>query len=188
MNLLKTLFFAQFFVLVVASFVNAASPDTVSSRESSISPEEALVLNVLLQSPMFMNEFTQYCETQSGQWLGEKQAEKSCRCAYDRLVKDSGVLKKIMGSLGGDGELAGYEKWGYDFVEPCLPEQFPAEMEIAFLNWCLAQGDVDNATCKCVLQSIKKDYTVRTLVKSAFDDRKTLELNVMLKTAQCLSK
>ena len=184
MNLLKSLVFA----LMVASFAYAAPADTASAQKAAFSPEEAMILKALLQSPMFMGEFTQYCKTQSEQWLGNTQADKSCKCAYDRLLKDSSVLTKIMHLLQADGGDAGYEKWGYDFVEPCLPEQFPAEMEIAFLNWCLAQGDVEATTCKCVLNSLKKDYSVRTLVKSAFNDQKTLELNVMLKTAQCLSK
>ena len=183
MNLLKSLVFA----LMVASFAYAAPADTASAQKSAFSPEETMIIMALLQNPMFMGEFTQYCKTQSEQWLGNAQAEKSCKCAYDHLMKDPEVLKKVMHVLQANGG-AGYEQWGYDFVEPCLPEQFPAEMENAFLNWCLAQGDVEAATCKCVLGSLKKDYNVRSLIKSAFNDQKTLELNVMLKTAQCLSK
>jgi hypothetical protein len=151
-----------------------------------VSPEEMLIFKALLQSPLFKDNFVQSCTVQSMEWLGVNQADKTCNCAYDRLVKDGKFINQIMSSISGDN--IEFEKWGFDFVEPCIPQNYPAEMDNAFVKECLKAGDVDKATCECVLNSIKKDYTVRDLMKTAFEDQKKLEVDIMLKSAQCLSK
>ena len=102
----------------------------------------------------------QSCTVQSMEWLGANQADKSCNCAFDRLTKDDQFIGKVLGSMGAGGDDINFEKWGFDFVEPCLPKQFPAETDNAFVKECLKAGDVNKATCECVLKSIKKDYTV----------------------------
>ena len=151
-----------------------------------VSPEEMLIFKALLQSPLFKDNFVQSCTVQSMEWLGVNQADKTCNCAYDRLVKDGKFINQIMSSISGDN--IDFEKWGFDFVEPCIPQNYPAEMDNAFVKECLKAGDVDKATCECVLNSIKKDYTVRDLLKTAFENQKKLEVDIMLKSAQCLSK
>jgi len=153
---------------------------------TQVSPEEMLIFKALLQSPLFKDNFVQSCTVQSMEWLGVNQADKTCNCAYDRLVKDGKFINQIMSSISGDN--IEFEKWGFDFVEPCIPQNYPAEMDNAFVKECLKAGDVDKATCECVLNSIKKDYTVRDLMKTAFEDQKKLEVDIMLKSAQCLSK
>jgi hypothetical protein len=153
---------------------------------TQVSPEEMLIFKALLQSPLFKDNFVQSCTVQSMEWLGVNQADKTCNCAYDRLVKDGKFINQIMSSISGDN--IDFEKWGFDFVEPCIPQNYPAEMDNAFVKECLKAGDVDKATCECVLNSIKKDYTVRDLMKTAFEDQKKLEVDIMLKSAQCLSK
>jgi hypothetical protein len=39
-----------------------------------------------------------------------------------------------------------------------------------------------------MLKSVKKDYTVHSLIKTAFEDQKKLEMDITLKAAQCLAK
>ena len=166
---------------------DAASTDAGAQGAGPLSPEDLMIFKAILQSPMFKDNFVQSCTIQSMEWLGANQADKSCNCAFDRLVKDDKFIGKIIGSMGA-GDEVNFEKWGFDFVEPCLPKQFPAETDNAFVKECLKQGDVNKATCECVLKSIKKDYTVRSLMKTAFEDQKKLELDITLKAAQCLSK
>jgi len=157
------------------------------SNGAALSPEDLLIFKAIVQSPLFKDSFVQSCTVQSMEWLGANQADKSCNCAFDRLTKDDKFIEKIMGSIGANGDDINFEKWGFNFVEPCLPQQFPAETDNAFLKECMAEG-ADKATCDCVLKSIKKDYTVRTLMKTAFEDQKKLELDITLKAAKCLSK
>ena len=182
--------------LCAAAFCFAANDSTAKSQStaktqapaqaSAISQEEMLIFKTLLQTPLFKDNFVQSCTVQSMEWLGVNQADKTCNCAYNRLVKDGKFINQIMSSINGDN--IDFEKWGFEFIEPCIPQNYPAETDNAFVKECLKAGDVDKATCECVLRSIKKDYTVRDLMKTAFEDQKKLEVDLMLKTAQCLSK
>ena len=182
--------------LCAAAFCFAANDSTAKSQStaktqapaqaSAISQEEMLIFKTLLQTPLFKDNFVQSCTVQSMEWLGVNQADKTCNCAYNRLVKDGKFINQIMSSINGDN--IDFEKWGFEFIEPCIPQNYPAETDNAFVKECLKAGDVDKATCECVLKSIKKDYTVRDLMKTAFEDQKKLEVDIMLKAAQCLSK
>lgn len=167
---------------------SAAQNQESASAGLGIAAEDLMIFKAILQSPMFKDNFVQSCTVQSMEWLGANQADKSCNCAFDRLIKDDKFIGGVIGSMGADGSDFNIDKWGYDFIEPCLPKQFPAEMDNAFIKECLKAGDANKATCECVLKSIKKDYSVRSLMKTAIEDEKKLELDITLKAAQCLSK
>ena len=167
---------------------SAAQNQGSASAGLGLAAEDLIIFKELLQSPMFKDNFVQSCTVQSMEWLGANQADKSCNCAFDRLIKDDKFIGGVIGSMGADGSDFNIDKWGYDFIEPCLPKQFPAEMDNAFIKECLKAGDANKATCECVLKSIKKDYSVRSLMKTAIEDEKKLELDITLKAAQCLSK
>ena len=167
---------------------SAAQNQGSASAGLGLAAEDLMLFKTILQSPMFKDNFVQSCTLQSMEWLGANQADKSCNCAFDRLIKDDKFIGGVIGSMGADGSDFNIDKWGYDFIEPCLPKQFPAEMDNAFIKECLKAGDANKATCECVLKSIKKDYSVRSLMKTAIEDEKKLELDITLKAAQCLSK
>lgn len=167
---------------------SAAQNQGSASAGLGLAAEDLMIFKAILQSPMFKDNFVQSCTVQSMEWLGANQADKSCNCAFDRLIKDDKFIGGVIGSMGTDGSDFNIDKWGYDFIEPCLPKQFPAEMDNAFIKECLKAGDANKATCECVLKSIKKDYSVRSLMKTAIEDEKKLELDITLKAAQCLSK
>lgn len=167
---------------------SAAQNQGSASAGLGLAAEDLMIFKAILQSPMFKDNFVQSCTLQSMEWLGANQADKSCNCAFDRLIKDDKFIGGVIGSMGADGSDFNIDKWGYDFIEPCLPKQFPAEMDNAFIKECLKAGDANKATCECVLKSIKKDYSVRSLMKTAIEDEKKLELDITLKAAQCLSK
>ena len=167
---------------------SAAQNQGSASAGLGLAAEDLMIFKAILQSPMFKDNFVQSCTVQSMEWLGANQADKSCNCAFDRLIKDDKFIGGVIGSMGADGSDFNIDKWGYDFIEPCLPKQFPAEMDNAFIKECLKAEDANKATCECVLKSIKKDYSVRSLMKTAIEDEKKLELDITLKAAQCLSK
>ena len=167
---------------------SAAQNQGSASAGLGLAAEDLMIFKAILQSPMFKDNFVQSCTVQSMEWLGANQADKSCNCAFDRLIKDDKFIGGVIGSMGTDGSDFNIDKWGYDFIEPCLPKQFPAEMDNAFIKECLKAGDANKATCECVIKSIKKDYSVRSLMKTAIEDEKKLELDITLKAAQCLSK
>ena len=156
------------------------------AQATQVSQEEMLIFKAILQSPVFRDNFVQSCTAQSMEWLGSSQADKTCSCAFDRLTKDSKFINRILGSM--NSENIDFQKWGFDFIEPCIPQSYPAETDNAFVKECLKAGDVVKTTCECVLNSVKKDYSVHDLMKTAFENQKKLEVDLMLKTAQCLSK
>jgi hypothetical protein len=165
--------------ILCAIALSLAAPDADSG-------DDMMLFKAILQSPLFKDNFVQSCTVQSMEWLGADQADKTCNCAFDRMVKDGEFINRILNSVN-DGNID-FEKWGFDFIEPCIPQSFPAETDNAFQKECLKSGDLNKATCDCMLSSIKNDYTVHELMKTAFEDQKKLEVDLMLKAAQCLSK
>ena len=91
----------------------------------SDSGEDMMILKAILQSPIFKDNFVQSCTAQSVEWLGASQADKTCTCAFDRLVKDGKFINRILSSIN-DSNID-FEKWGFDFIEPCIPQNYPAE-------------------------------------------------------------
>lgn len=201
MNVFKTALFSLIAVTLsfaapapkssaTAASAAPAAPATQEQKSTglSVSPEEMFILMALLQSPVFKDNFVQSCSAQSAEWLGAAQAEKSCQCAFDKLIGDKEAMAKVLGSVSADGSNVDISKWGFGVVEPCLPKDFPAEMDGAFVKECLKQKDLDKQVCTCMLKSVKKDYTVHSLIKTAFEDQKKLEMDITLKAAQCLAK
>ncbi len=137
--------------------------------------------------------------------VGKKEAQGPLREDFDQYMSnpiwntdnsfkgrlyigDKEAMAKVLGSVSADGSNVDISKWGFGVVEPCLPKDFPAEMDGAFVKECLKQKDLDKQVCTCMLKSVKKDYTVHSLIKTAFEDRKKLEMDITLKAAQCLAK
>lgn len=153
-----------------------------------LSGDDMMLLMALLQSPLFKDSFVQSCTVESMEWLGTNQADKTCKCAFDRLVKDNTLVSRLLSEGAANGNMSDFNEWGYGLVEPCLPKEFPAEMDNAFIKECMKSAGANKATCECVASGIKKDYNVRSLIKLAFEEPKKLELDLAVKAAQCLSK
>lgn len=178
-------------LMAPASQMPADQPPPPSVKTSNfgglqVTDEEIMFLKVMLQSPFMKKTFVQTCSASATEWLGTTQSNKTCSCAYDKLSKDPQVVEKILAS--GKSDLSDFGGWGFAFIEPCLPKQFPKEMDNAFVKECMKSGNVKKSTCDCVLKTIKKDYNVKSLLKEAFEDSKKLEANLMTKAAQCLAK
>ena len=92
--------------LCAAAFCFAANDSTAKSQStakaqapaqaSAVSQEEMLIFKTLLQTPLFKDNFVQSCTVQSMEWLGVNQADKTCNCAYNRLVKDGKFINQII--------------------------------------------------------------------------------------------
>ena len=77
----------------------ATTQASAQKAAPQVSPEEMMIFKALLQSPLFKDNFVQSCTVQSMEWLGVNQADKTCNCAYDRLVKDGKFINQIMSSI-----------------------------------------------------------------------------------------
>lgn len=162
-----------------------APAQTVSPQMSEM---ELAIVRTIVNNKDFRNHFVDECIDEADDYLGKKQAKKSCNCSYDRILKDDKVISSLLGSVDNSGKMVDFEKWGYDVVAPCLPDQFSPEMEKALMEECKDEVKEGKKACSCVVKEIKNRYTVKTLLKAAFEDEKKLELDMIGLATQCLSK
>lgn len=173
---------------VPAKSTQPAPPANASAQDPAVTEMEMMILQAIVGNKDFKKHFVDECVDESDDYLGKKQAKQSCSCSYDRITKDPNVMTALLGSIDNGGKMADFEKWGYDVIAPCLPDKFTPEMEKALMDECKDEVKDGKKACKCVVNDIKKRYTVKTLLKAAFEDEKKLELEMMGVAAQCLAK
>lgn len=166
----------------------SAQPAAQPAANAQMTEMEMMILKAVVENKEFKGRFVEECVDESDDYLGKKQAKSSCNCAYDRIMKDEKVLMTLLGSVEAGGNTADFEKWGYNVIAPCLPDKFTPEMENALLKECKDEVKDGKKACTCVVKEIKNRYTVKTLLKAAFEDEKKLELEMMGVAAQCLNK
>lgn len=166
----------------------AAKAAQPAAQDPAVTEMEMMILKAIVENKDFKKRFVDECVDESDDYLGKKQAKQSCSCSYDRITKDNNVITALLGSIDNGGKMADFEKWGYNVIAPCLPDKFTPEMEKALMDECKDEVKDGKKACKCVVNDIKKRYTVKTLLKAAFEDEKKLELEMMGVAAQCLAK
>lgn len=152
-----------------------------------MSEMELAIVKAIVNNKDFRNHFVDECVDEADDYLGKKQAKQSCNCSYDRILKDDKVISSLLGAVDNEGKMVDFEKWGYNVIAPCLPDQFTPEMETALLKECKDEVKGGDKACKCVVKEIKSRYTVKTLLKAAFEDEKKLEVEMMGVAAQCMN-
>lgn len=153
-----------------------------------ISAGEIAILMAMLRTPFLKSTFISSCSSKSEEWLGTDQSIKTCLCAYNNLIQDQNLATRMIAAGAGNGDMSNFNKWGYQMIESCLPDEYPPEVGDAFDKLCLKSGDLNAEVCSCVLASFKRDFTVKALIKTAFEEPKGLQMQMMLKAAQCLAK
>lgn len=173
-----------------AAPAKAAQPATQAApvQDPTVIEMELAIIRAIVENTDFKKRFIDECIDEADDYLGKKQAKQSCNCSYDRIIQDQNVVTYLLGSVDSDGKMADFEKWGYDIVAPCLPDQFTPEMEKALMAECMDEVKDGKKACKCVVNDIKKRYTVKTLLKAAFENEKKFELEMRGVAAQCSNK
>lgn len=166
----------------------AANAQPAPAADPQMTEMEIMILKAIVDNKEFKNGFVAQCANEADDLLGPKQAKKSCDCAYSRIMKDDKVMMTLLASADLGSSSINFEKWGYDIIAPCLPDKFTAEMEKALTDECKKQASDSPKACKCVVKEIKKRYTVKSLLKAAFENQKKLELEMMGVAAQCMAK
>ncbi len=175
---------------VAPSTNNAADPALggIDIGGFQISAGEIAILMAMLRTPFLKSTFITSCSSKSEEWLGSDQSIKTCMCAYNNLIQDQKLATRMIAAGAGNGDMSNFNKWGYQMIEGCLPVEFPPEVDVAFNKECLKSGDLNAEVCSCVLSAFKKDFTVKSLIKTAFEEPKGLQMQMILKAAQCLAK
>lgn len=147
-----------------------------------VTEEDMAMIRMLLANDMFKNSFTEQCAVESSVLLGAEQAAKSCNCAYDRLIKNDKLLYALATTDNDDG----FDKWGYEVIEPCLPEKFTESMGKAFVKQCVAEsGENARSVCECTYNAISKKYTVKSLLKASFESPEKMQMELITMAGQC---
>lgn len=170
--------------IAFAQNANLAQNNQSSTSDIQLSEDDLFLVQMLLMNDMFRENFVQSCTAEAVAWLGADGAAKTCSCAYDGLAQNQKLLLRFLNESE-DEEMM--NKLGFELLETCLPPQFPKEMENAITRECLG-GGVGSGACSCVVQSIKKKYTVKKFMKDVFEKPEKLEQDIMDIATQCATK
>lgn len=177
-----SLFYKTVLLLVAMVF---AQGNVASIPSFEITEEDMALIKMLLSNDMFKNSFTEQCIAESSALLGAEQSAKSCNCAYDGLIKND----KLLFALAATDNEDSFDKWGFDVIEPCLPEKFTPEMESAFVKQCVAEsGEVAREICGCTYKAISQKYTVRSLIQATFLNPEKVQVELVLTAGSCAAK
>ncbi|SHK50011.1 hypothetical protein [Fibrobacter sp. UWEL] len=178
--LITLLVFGMSFAQLLQPAQNTSSAD----QDVQLTEDNLFLVQMLLMNDMFRENFVQSCTAEAVAWLGADGAAKTCSCAYDGLAKNQKLLLKFLNESENEESM---NKLGFELLETCLPPQFPKEMENAISKECLG-GGVGAGACSCVVQEIKKKYTVKKFMKEVFERPDQLENDIMNIATQCATK
>lgn len=150
-----------------------AVSEDASENSSSLSAEELAALealgldsafasgmvSALLESPEYRDVFLAECSVEFRSYFGNSQAQKSCRCAYDKLVSD-GNVGKLLGLMD-DGTLD--DSLALEMFLPCMPKTFTVEMEKFLMDSC--ETVASKPVCRCIVRELKSHFTFEQLLR-----------------------
>ena len=164
----------------------ASAPVTAATMpQFEITEEDMALIRMLLNNDMFKNSFAEQCTAESATLLGQEQAAKTCNCAYENLIKNDKLLYALATSDNDDG----FDKWGFDVIESCLPDKYTPGMEAAFVQQCVKEsGEAARPICECTYREISRKYTVKSLLKTGFENAEKLQMDLVMIAGSCALK
>lgn len=97
--------------------------------------------------------------------FGKNIARKMRGCVYDVIAKDRERFVQIVME---EGYPENNKMWGVNYVLDCIPDKFTPEIEKHFIKF-LNQRGMPKSLSQCVLNFIKKEYSLKSLVASSID-------------------
>ena len=149
---------------------------------SQITEEDAKAYVDTLLKNLKKNDYLLECSADFLDIHGKKGANKICGCVYNHIVKDKSRLVQVVLK---DGFPGSNDEWGMDYVLECLPDKFTPEIEknlIEFMN----QKGLPKSIGQCMLNVIKKEYSLKAFAIAAKKEKDKLLSVFMLKASQCL--
>lgn len=148
---------------------------------SVITEEEAKAFADTLLKNINKKEYLAECKEYEKAILGNKEAGKVCNCVYNKVTKDKSRLVQVILE---EGYPENGNVWGVDYVLECLPDKFTPEIEKSFAGY-LNQFGLPKSMSKCMVSTLKKEYTLKALVKAYSKDREQMATVLMLLAAKC---
>ena len=153
------------FVDFISSAVEVCDGEYASSMPM-VSEEEAKAYADWVLKDFSKKEYLPVCNEGYKNFYGEKFANKVCTCMFDRMFGDKATFVNIIMTEGYPDD---NPHWGLDYTMECIPEKMTPEIEMNFINH-LNQSGIPKSTSKCVVDFLKKEYSLRALVLAATND------------------
>lgn len=160
----------------------AACDKEYEETSSQITEEEAKAFADTLLNSLNKKEYLAECKEQEKAILGNKEAGKVCNCVYNKIIKDKSRLVQVVLE---NGYPENNNVWGVDYVLECLPDKFTPEIEKSFTEY-LNQLGLPKSISKCMISTLKKEYTLKALVKAYSKDKGQLATVLMLLASKCI--
>lgn len=149
---------------------------------SAITEEEARAYADTLLKNIKKKDYLAECKEQEKVILGNKEAGKVCNCVYNKVIKDKSRLVQVILE---DGYPENGNTWGVDYVLECIPDKFTPEIEKSLTEY-LNQHGLPKSLGKCMTSTLKKEYSLKALVKAYSKDKEQLTAVLMLLAAKCV--
>lgn len=168
------------------AFINNAADEC--SREipkapttSGVSEKEAKIFIDNYFKIVSKEFYVSNCNTKVSVFLGSKTGQKFCECAYDHMKANKPKFIQMVMDYGipDDDDT----RWGEENIGACAQEKFTPEIEENFIKF-LNQNSVPLSYSKCFVKVLKKEYTVKSFLLSAFHNQEDLAMvinNILLR-------
>ncbi len=176
--------FIAFMVSAATGCVLASSDagEAFNAAAKELSDEEMKLLFNTIKQEMPKKDFVQDCAPEAKDVIGDKMAREVCGCAYDRMVADYDSFVKMVKEEGMPGTS---DKWGADYVIDCVPEKFTPEVEQHLIKYLNHEG-VPLSTSQCLLNVLKKEYTLRAFIAASVKNSESFQLILMGLASKCI--
>lgn len=169
------------------------SPETEPSAESDFSqdlPAPAVGVSEA-EATEFVNNFkknfpkknfVKECVETTSKFFGTAALQKSCGCAYDKMLSDKPRFIDMVMRQGYPGQNS---SWGAEFKLDCLPEKFTPEIEKNMVNF-LNEVGIPLSAAKCIIATTKKEYSLKSFAKAVFNSQESMAAMLMMGSLKCL--
>lgn len=169
------------------------SPETEPPAESDFSqdsPASAVGVSEA-EATEFVNNFkknfpkkdvVKECAKTTKKFFGTAALQKTCGCAYDKMLSDKPRFTYMVMRQGYPGQDS---SWGMEFKLDCLPEKFTPEIEknmIGFLN----EAGIPLSVAKCIVATTKREYSLKSFAKAVVNSQESMAAMLMMGAMKCL--
>ena len=156
--------------------------EVFNTAVKELSDEEIKLLFNTIKQEMPKKDFVQDCAPEAKDVIGDKMAREVCGCAYDRMVADYDRFVKIVKEEGMPGAS---ETWGADYIIDCVPEKFTPDVEQNLIKYLNHEG-IPLSTGKCLLDVLKKEYTLRAFMAASIKNSDSFQMILMGLASKCM--
>lgn len=126
--------------------------------------------------------FVKECVETTSKFFGTAALQKTCGCAYDKMLSDKPRFIDMVMRQGYPGQNS---SWGAEFKLDCLPEKFTPEIEKNMVNF-LNEVGIPLSAAKCIIATTKKEYSLKSFAKAVFNSQESMAAMLMMGSLKCL--